>query len=109
MRNIRAETMDLNTQGQPFWIELASTEFRYVTMQGSSEDGSWTTANLELEVSNDGRNWYSHPGGAVQLTGPGITTKTDIAAFAWVRAYVETVQGGSSQAAITFVFTDQGA
>lgn len=110
MPKVYPRTIDLNDQGEAgrYVVDMTADSFVYCSMQGVSETGTWSTANVELEVSNDGRVWFQHPGGEVKLTGEGITSKVDIRAFAYVRAYVETLQGAGATASITLVFTTSG-
>lgn len=75
------------------------------TIQGYAIQGSWGTAVLRIEGSNDRSSWTDT---GVTLSAPGISLAASIAAYAYVRVYVQTAQAGAAAAVTMTTFTTEG-
>ena len=91
------QVLDLNVDGAAvYFLTRGVVAF---TAQGELVSGTWATAVVTLERSNDKRNWYGLES-AVSWTGEDMTDQTD-ACFEWFRARVSTVEGGAGVIEVT--------
>lgn len=65
------------------------------TIQAVAGSGSWSSAVLTIERSNDGDNWAAMDPTAVTLTAAGMTSAIDLSGIAWLRVRTSTVNGAA--------------
>lgn len=64
--------------------------------------GAPTAGDVQLEVSQDGANWYAPAGGQLAITAVGVQSATITGAFAYVRAAITTlITGGTIGATVS--------
>lgn len=68
-----------------------------LTVQIDRTGFSWaTSAIVTLQVSNNGRDWYALPSGAVTFSAASISARIDVGGYRFARFIVTTVGSGSS-------------
>lgn len=58
--------------------------------------GAPTAGDVQLEVSQDGVNWYAPAGGQLAITAVGVQVATIVGCFAYVRAAITTLISGGT-------------
>lgn len=105
-RRTFTDTINLNQLGDSFVHDLRATDEVSASAQVTLEQGTWDTAVVELQVSNDGQSYYSLPSVA-QLTESGVTPKADVTGYQWLRAVVTTAEGSEGVAHVTLSTNDR--
>ena len=96
-------TLDLNL---PDTYTASVAAWTNCTFQVVPITGSWATAVVTFERSNDNTAWYDLES-ATTLSGEGMTADIDCAGFAFIRARVSTQEGSACTAALTMYKSDR--
>lgn len=91
----RTETklLDLNvTQAAVYWTVGPASVF---TIESRLLSGTWGTAVVTINRSNDGYKWFAMESALTLTIGGGMTVATDATGFTRLRAQVTTVEGAA--------------
>lgn len=87
--------IDLCLAGDAVIYDISSVDI--LTVQIDRAGFAWAAnAIVEMQVSNDGRGWYTHPDGSVTFDSESISTRIDVGGYRFVRFIVTIVGTGTS-------------
>lgn len=90
--------VDLNLLGSHVKTRLGDAN--RATIQAARLIGTWATAVLTVQRSNDGVTWAALESG-VTFAAAGISVEIDADGYEWLRAIVTTAEGSGSDALAT--------
>jgi hypothetical protein len=106
MRRSFSESINANQLGDAFEVDLSGTDAATLSVQAVLTSGTWATASIAVQVSNDGRVYHAVPAGAVTLSENGVTALVDVRAYQFAQAAVVTPEGSASAVRVTFCLSD---
>lgn len=99
----RTSKFDINLTGNATMYPVMA--YTRCTVQAVLSSGTWATAVIVVQVSNDGVNYSAMPEPVMLPTGGGITGIIDVSGYAYVRIYVDTTEGAAGEVALAVRFS----
>lgn len=95
----RRSDFNLNLLGEAFAVPVQG--FEACSVQAVLYSGTWATAVVSVQVSNDGVDYAAMPSPVNLPTGGGITSVFNVWGYAYVRVVVTTVEGAAGIARVS--------
>lgn len=78
------------------------------TIQAVLASGTWATAVLTVQRSNNATDWVNIVPSSVTITAAGMTALIDTTGYAWLRVVVTTAEGAASKIQLIGCFKGEG-